>query len=177
MMAKGPMMISVVGCKRCGKTTLIEGLLPALARRGLRVGTIKHDTHGFEFDRPGKDTYRHFAAGAEAVLIAGPGKLALQRRMSGPMDLDGLAAKYLADLDLVLTEGYLSGDKPKIEVVRRETGERLCGVGDNLAAIVSDMELAAEVPVFGLNDVEAVAEFIVTAIMKRSPREEKNEPG
>jgi len=164
-----PAVISVVGKSGSGKTRLIERLLPALARRGVRTGTIKHDAHRFEMDHPGKDTYRHFAAGAETVLIASAEKLALQKRLAGPMPLDEMVARYLGDVDLVLTEGYKSGDKPKIEVYRPEAGVGLlCGPGDNLVAVVTDAAVTVDCPVFGLDDVEAVAEFIGRKFLTRS---------
>jgi molybdopterin-guanine dinucleotide biosynthesis protein B len=51
--------VSVVGNSGSGKTTFIEKLIPELIGRGLKVGTIKHDVHGFEMDKPGKDSWRH----------------------------------------------------------------------------------------------------------------------
>jgi molybdopterin-guanine dinucleotide biosynthesis protein B len=154
-------VLSIVGKKRSGKTTLIERLIPALNRRGVRVGTIKHDAHRFDMDHPGKDTYRHFAAGAEAVVIASAEKLALQKRLDGPRSVDDLASRYLSGVDLVLTEGYRSADKPKVEVYRRAAhAEMLCGPEDNLLAVVSDDPVEADCPRFGLDDGEGLADFI-----------------
>src|SRR6218665_3524401 len=53
-----------------GKTTLIEQLIPALRRQGLRVSVVKHAHHRFDIDHPGKDTYRHREAGAFEVVAA-----------------------------------------------------------------------------------------------------------
>ncbi len=52
-----------------GKTTLIEGLIPLLAARNLKVSVIKHSHHGFEADRPGKDSDRYRRAGATGVQV------------------------------------------------------------------------------------------------------------
>ena len=46
-----------------GKTTLLVKLLPLLRQRDLRVGVIKHAPHGFDIDRPGKDSYEIRQAG------------------------------------------------------------------------------------------------------------------
>lgn len=160
-------IISIVGKSNSGKTTLIEKLIPALERRGVRVGTIKHDAHRFDIDHPGKDTYRHFAAGARSVLIASGEKLALVKRLSGPVPLDELAERYIDDVDIIITEGYKSGDKPKVEVFRKEAHkEPLCGPGDNRVALVTDADVDADCPRFGLDDVEGVAEFIVEKYIK-----------
>lgn len=160
-------VISVVGKADSGKTTLIEKLVPELKRRGYRVGTIKHDTHRFDIDRPGKDTYRHFAAGADAVVIGSPEKLALVKRLDGPPLLDDLIAEYMGGMDVVITEGYKSGDKPKIEVFRPEAhSEPLCGPDDNLVAMVADVEVPAGCPRFGLDEVVRLADFIEARFLK-----------
>ena len=67
-----PALVAIVGKSDSGKTTLIEKLVPELVRLGLRVGTVKHDAHSFEIDHPGKDSWRHGQAGAEAYVIASP---------------------------------------------------------------------------------------------------------
>jgi molybdopterin-guanine dinucleotide biosynthesis protein B len=62
-------VVAVSGIKNSGKTSLIEKLLPALTRRGLRVATVKHDGHRFEPDRPGTDSFRHLTAGAVGTAV------------------------------------------------------------------------------------------------------------
>jgi molybdopterin-guanine dinucleotide biosynthesis adapter protein len=60
------------GWSGSGKTTLVEKLLPVLAARGWRVSTLTHAHHSVEFDRPGKDSWRHRQAGAVAVMVSSP---------------------------------------------------------------------------------------------------------
>ncbi|UCF95758.1 MAG: molybdopterin-guanine dinucleotide biosynthesis protein B, partial [Desulfobacterales bacterium] len=67
-----PPIVSTVGYSGSGKTTLLEKLIAELKQRGFRVGTIKHDVHGFEMDRPGKDSWRHKQAGASVTVISSP---------------------------------------------------------------------------------------------------------
>ena len=57
-------IIGLAGWSGSGKTTLITKLVPVLKLRGLRVSTLKHAHHGFDLDRPGKDSFRHREAGA-----------------------------------------------------------------------------------------------------------------
>ena len=66
---KRPHAIAIVGNSGAGKTTLLERLIPALKRKGLRVGAIKHDAHRFDIDHPGKDSHRLTAAGADTMVI------------------------------------------------------------------------------------------------------------
>jgi molybdopterin-guanine dinucleotide biosynthesis protein B len=154
-----PYLVGIVGVSNSGKTTLIERLLPLLRARGLRVGTLKHDAHGFDLDRPGKDTWRHREAGAEAVLISGPGQLALMRRLEGPTDPQTLADTYMPDMDLVLVEGYKRFDLPRFEVVRAANSTAPVCAPEELAGLVTDLPLAyGTVPVYGLDDAETVAQ-------------------
>ena len=70
-------VVVFVGLSGTGKTTFLEKLIPELKAHGLRLAVLKHDTHGFEMDKPGKDTYRMKAAGADSVTICSGGKLAI----------------------------------------------------------------------------------------------------
>jgi len=148
-------IISVVGKSGVGKTTFLEKLIAELKRRGHRVATIKHDVHGFEIDRPGKDSWRLAQAGSDSVVIASPQRLALIKRLNGEMTLSEIAA-LLTDVDIILTEGYKRGDAPKIEVSRRERGGELLCTPDELVAIVADQLFDLDVPQFDLDDARGV---------------------
>ena len=161
-----PPIVSVVGRSDSGKTTFLEKLIPALKTRGLRVAVVKHDSHGFEMDRPGKDTWRLRQAGADAVMISAPNQMALIRAgLDREASLDELAALVSEQVDLVLTEGYKSGDKPKIEVSRAviSGGELLC-TRDELLAVVADGPRSIDVPQFDLEDANGVADLLVSYV-------------
>ncbi|RJP25881.1 MAG: molybdopterin-guanine dinucleotide biosynthesis protein B [Candidatus Abyssobacteria bacterium SURF_5] len=161
-------VVSIVGKSDSGKTTLIEKIIPILKRRGYRVGTVKHDVHGFEMDREGKDTYRHFHSGADAVLISSPTKLALIRRAEREIPLDELVKRYYSDLDIVITEGFKRVNMPKIEVFRSVIHDQpLCTSADNRIAIASDTPLEVDCPWFDIDDAEAIADFIEQHLLKR----------
>ncbi|HMQ53280.1 MAG TPA: molybdopterin-guanine dinucleotide biosynthesis protein B [Anaerolineae bacterium] len=162
-------IVSIVGKSNSGKTTLLEKLIPLLSQRGYRVGTIKHHAHAdFEIDYPGKDTWRHYQAGAEAVLISAPGKLALIER--GPSDVSPLKelAGRFTNVDLILTEGFMRDSAPKIEVVRAARSKELLCTQDELSAIVTDLPLKLSVPRFDLDEVEALADFIEAKFLRQS---------
>jgi molybdopterin-guanine dinucleotide biosynthesis protein MobB len=147
-------MIAVVGRTNSGKTTLIEQLIPALARRGYRVATIKHPHHGdFEADHPGKDSWRHAQVGAVATALAGTRRLAVFQRVETEVSPEQIASLFVVRPDLVLTEDYKDSLCPKVEVVRRAQGvEPLCGKEDQLIALVTDGAWDLGVPRFGLDD-------------------------
>ena len=155
----GVPIISVVGKSGSGKTTFLEKLLPELKRRGYRVATVKHDVHGFDIDHPGKDTWRHAQAGADAVVISSPRRIALVQRLDQEMSLDEIAG-YIRGVDIIITEGYKRGDKPKIEISRRARSTELICRKEELVAIVSDQTFDLDVPHFGLDDAEGVAKLL-----------------
>ena len=152
-------VISMVGKSGVGKTTALELVIREIKRRGYRVGTVKHDTHGFEMDKPGKDSWRHAQAGSDAVVLSGPQKVALIRRLEHELALDEIVP-LMGDVDLVLTEGYKRGDKPKIEVTRRERGTELLCQAEELIGILTDYPVDMPVPQFALDDAAGVVDLL-----------------
>lgn len=158
-----PAILSIVGKSEVGKTTLIEKLLPCLVRRGIKVGTIKHDVHGFTMDKEGKDSYRHKQAGAHTTVISSPNKIGMVRDADHDHAIKEIVDLYLKDMNLVLTEGYKREAWPKLEVHRRELKRPLIAKPEEgLIAVASDEELDVNAPVFGLDDVEQISDFLIS---------------
>ncbi len=119
-MADTTRLISVVGKKDSGKTTLVVALSAEYVRRHKRVATIKHGTHPAQVDQQGKDTWRHYNEGkAERVMIASPGSRVLFHRTDEEADPIALAREYMREVDLVIVEGFTKRRIPKIEVFRK----------------------------------------------------------
>nr|MBF0223149.1 molybdopterin-guanine dinucleotide biosynthesis protein B [Desulfobulbaceae bacterium] len=158
-----PPVISLVGKSNSGKTTLLEKLLPQLIKHGFRVGVLKHHNHDFEFDIPGKDTWRHKQAGAKVVVLATPIGVGLVRDTDTELSINELVNQYYTDVDIVITEGYKKGPHPKIEVCRQANQKSPINSRDeSWKAFVTDMELDTTLPVFDLNDSSALATFIIS---------------
>lgn len=154
-------VISFVGRSNCGKTTYLVKLISEMKRLGYKVATIKHDVHGFDMDKPGKDTWRHAQAGADVVCISSPQKIALIEKVEEEMPLTEVVAR-IRGVDIIFTEGYKREGKLRIEVFRREaSSEPLCLEGDLLAS-VSDEALYPGVPCFPLDDPVPLAAFLET---------------
>jgi molybdopterin-guanine dinucleotide biosynthesis protein B len=116
----GPRLISIIGRKDAGKTTLTVALAAEFVRRGKRVMTIKHGHHDASLDTEGSDSWRHFQEGkAERVLLAGPKGRVLFDRVPDLYDPVALARQYLSDADVILVEGFKRAPIPRIEVWRR----------------------------------------------------------
>jgi molybdopterin-guanine dinucleotide biosynthesis protein MobB len=155
----GPRLVSIVGKKNSGKTTLVVALVHEMIRRGHRVMSIKHGSHPFEFDTQGRDTWRHMhEGGAERVVMETPQARVVIARAMQPMGPRELADTYLADAHFVVVEGFKQADLPKIEVFRHAVHPEplfAAGQGDaaQYLAIVTDMrDYRAPVPVLRFTD-------------------------
>ena len=167
--SRRPPVVSIIGKKNSGKTTLLEKLIPELKARGHRVGTVKHDTHGFDIDHEGKDTYRHKASGAEAVVIAAPEKLALIMDTQREWHPQKIILTYLGAMDIVLTEGYKSAGLPQVEIFRSAAHKNplnLKGENENLVALISDIPIDLGVPNIALDDLKRLADLIEQRFLK-----------
>jgi len=159
-------VLGIVGWSGSGKTTLLTALIPYFRTRGLSVSTIKHAHHEVVLDVPGKDSYRHRAAGAAEVILAGPAGFALFSEHRGLPEpgLDGLLAR-LAPVDLVLVEGFRGYAFPKIEVFRPALGKP--GMWPDMAvlAVAADGAVAdCPVPVLALGAPAQIADFAMAAL-------------
>lgn len=156
-----PPIISVVGFSGAGKTTLMEKLIGELTHRGYRVGSIKHDVHGFEMDKPGKDSWRHKQAGACTTLISSPYQIGMVMDVDHDHHPDELK-KFFTNVNVILTEGYKQQRRPKVEIFRSEIhDEPLCNNDDNIVAIMSDIPVNMKVPRFSLDDIRGLVDFLV----------------
>jgi len=160
-------VISIVGKSGVGKTTVLERVIHEIKMRGYRVGTVKHDTHGFEMDKPGKDSWRHAQAGSDTVVVSGPHKMALIRKVDEEMALDDIVS-LMGDVDLVITEGYKRGNKPKIEVSRLERGRELLCQPEELIATMTDYPVDLPVPRFDLDDAAGVVDLLEELYLRRT---------
>lgn len=157
----------VAASSNSGKTTLIEKVVKVLKTRGFRVAVIKHTSKGFDLDKPGKDSWRFREAGAEAVVLVGPGKMALMQSIDHDPTLEEL--ERIVDADVMIHEGFKKSARNKIEVFRHGvSGERpLCLDDPSYVALVSDRLYDVSIPVFDPNDIESVAEFVLNRIPKK----------
>lgn len=156
-----------IGHSGSGKTTLIEQLIARLVADGMKVSLIKHAHHGFDIDRPGKDSYRHREAGGSEVLVISDKRWVLMhelREEPEPSLFEQLA--LLSPCDIVLVEGFKNADIPKIEVHRKERGgELLCHRCPQVIAVATDEPALSEMSdapeCLDLNDPEQIVKFLL----------------
>ena len=157
-------VFGIAGRSGMGKTTLLERLVPELRARGLVVSLIKHSHKAIEIDRPGKDSYRLREAGCQEVLLLGDGRWALMHELRG--DAEPPLAYLLSRIqrcDLVLVEGFKSGDFPKLEVWRASEGKPpLWPDWPGIVAMAVDGAAPVPAPrVLALADTPAIAELVL----------------
>lgn len=110
--------IAVVGRHNSGKTTLVVKLIGELTSRGRDVGSVKHHHRlGFEFDVPGKDSYRHRHAGATETVVAAPDQIARVRTLDAELECAEIV-RSMPNHDIIIVEGYRKSGLPTIEVMR-----------------------------------------------------------
>ena len=158
-------VFGIAGRSGMGKTTLLERLVPALRARGLVVSLIKHSHKAIEIDRPGKDSYRLREAGCQEVLLLGDGRWALMHELRGDPEppLDYLLSR-IQRCDLVLVEGFKSGDFPKLEVWRESEGKPpLWPDWPGIVAMACEGMPPVAVPrSVALTDTAAIAELVLS---------------
>jgi molybdopterin-guanine dinucleotide biosynthesis protein B len=163
-----PPVLALIGKPNCGKTTLIEKLVPALAEKGVRIGTIKHHHGKIQMDTPGKDTWRHKQAGAQVVLLSSPVGIGLVQDTAGDIPVEDLVSRYFQEVDLVIAEGYKWSTLPKIEIFRSTVyDEPMQEPGKTLVAMVSDVEIRQDLPWFKYDDIGSLVEFILEKIINQ----------
>lgn len=159
-------LLGFAGFSGSGKTTLLRQLVTLLSQQGLRIGLIKHTHHDVEQDTPGKDSFELRHAGAQQCLLAGPKRtiVTFERHQRQEADLyESVSQLDLAQLDLVLVEGFRDAPIAKIEV-HRPTYQKplLCLQDAHILALATDEpNLSTPVPLLDLNDAPAIARQIV----------------
>lgn len=158
-MAEPTRIISVIGRKDAGKTTLVVALASEFTRQKRKVGTIKQGHHPAILDAEGTDTWRHYNEGlARRTLLDAPGQRVMFERTNAPGDPEALVAQFMNDMDIVLVEGFEDAPLPKIEVHRStlhpaplyDAGAANAGLWT--AIVTDDRELRAPITVFRFTD-------------------------
>ncbi len=151
-------VLAVVGNSNSGKTRLIAKLIPELKRRGYSVSVIKHCSKGFTLSPEGKDSWKFNEAGADAVSMIGPDRLSLIRQDTSQPYPSAVAADYFKESDIVLVEGGRKEKRlEKIQVLRKGVAEEVICPPEELLAVVSDMDVTVEKPVYHPDQISEIA--------------------
>ena len=157
-------VFGVVGWKNNGKTTLVERLISQLTQMGYKVSSVKHAHHNVDIDEPGRDSYRHRAAGATQTLLATEKRWALMHEYRNQEVPKLTQLLHLFEpCDLVIVEGYKGAEHPKLEVVRNLNKRGfLADLMPNIVAVATDKDdLDINLPQLDINNIQQVADFVL----------------
>ncbi len=174
-----PVLVALVGPSGAGKTTLAAALVRRWSAAGLRVGYVKHASHGFEMDRPGKDTDRVAGAGAAGVAVSGPSGTAYLERTESHDPLT-LVARFFPTADVVVVEGFreaglpavvLTGDTEPAAAIAEARGKVLAAAAP-APRLGAARACAGAVAVFDRDDIVGIAAHLeaVLRVGAGSPR-------
>lgn len=154
-------VVNIVGSSsNVGKTYLIEGLIKELKFRGYSIATIKHDVHGFDIDKKGKDTYKHRKAGSETVIISSKNRFAMIKELKEETELNDII-KMVLDKDIILIEGYKNSNLRKIEVFRSRVSNKIITPIEKIIAVASDIDIGdVNITVVNKEDYKKLADLI-----------------
>ena len=149
-------------------------LIETFTMRGYRVASVKHAHHSFQIDENDTDSARHRRAGAAQVAIVSQKRWALvtETAAAGEPDFAEVIA-MLAPADLIIVEGYKTAAIAKIEARRAVSAKDkpLAPDDPHILAIATDAPTACSdaLPVFQLDDIAALADFIGTRLQLGPP--------
>src|SRR5262245_29035114 len=166
--AAKPPVVGIAGWKKSGKTTLITRLIDEFTRRGLKVASVKHAHHAFQIDAEATDSAKHRGAGAISVAIVSASRWAVVNELAGAPEpsLETVVAT-LPPCDLILVEGYKRAPIRKIEARRGATLKQQPLAPDDASVIAIAADHAADGagrPVFGLDDIAGLADFLAATL-------------
>ncbi|HEK86565.1 MAG: molybdopterin-guanine dinucleotide biosynthesis protein B [Candidatus Saccharicenans sp.] len=162
--------VAIIGASGTGKTRLITALVEELSRRGLRCGVLKKATHEIELDMEGKDSWQFMRAGAEASAVMTDEKLFLIRKRKSTDTLLEMALDKFSEVDFLLVEGGKRESAfKKILRVQNADDHNLINPPDDLIAIVSDEPFSSPYPFFLAEEVQKLAEFLLTVLEPMEP--------
>lgn len=110
------MIVGVYGYQDSGKTAMVEKLVGELSRKGYRVASVKHSPHKKSADCAGKDTWRHWKAGADPVVFSSDNETTVFSHKGSSMDR--IARLLMEDFspEVIIIEGLKEGDFPKVSI-------------------------------------------------------------
>ncbi|WP_295116184.1 molybdopterin-guanine dinucleotide biosynthesis protein B [uncultured Methanobrevibacter sp.] len=106
-------IVSIVGKKNTGKTSLTVKVIEELTKRGYNVASIKHSHHSIEMDKENTDTWKHKQAGSNLVVGVGSTTF-FNARKEHDLNRILFLLKHFDDFDFVIIEGYKRYNYPKI---------------------------------------------------------------
>lgn len=154
-----PPIISIIGKSQSGKVALIEKLIRELKSRGYRVATIRQASEADGFHAVGESDLPYIQAGSEATVISSPDNTVLVKPVCQKASIDELVNLVSEECDIILAEGSVQDNAPKIQVHRKADGALIRGF-KKLIAIVTDESLETRARQFSPENIDALVDLL-----------------
>ncbi|MCK5024307.1 MAG: molybdopterin-guanine dinucleotide biosynthesis protein B [Thermoplasmata archaeon] len=168
-------IVSLIGLKKCGKTTCVSALVREFKARGMKTGTVKSMVQSkFTIDTEGKDTWRHQNAGADFVISLAKDELAYIEKRQSRSRLNEFMQYVPEDTEILICEGLEDPDSRIIRIILAKSPELLAetfevrGAQENIIAltgiIANETKEHDDYPVFNCTepeDVKGLADLIM----------------
>ena len=172
-------IVSLIGLKKCGKTTCVSALVKEFKARGLKTGTVKSMVQSkFTIDTEGKDTWRHQDAGADFVISLSKDELAYIEKRETRSQLEEFLRFIPDDTDILVCEGLEDADPRITRILVAKSTEFLAetfevrGPQKNVIAltgiIANETKKHDDYPIFNCTepeDVKKLADLILENII------------
>jgi molybdopterin-guanine dinucleotide biosynthesis protein B len=159
--------LAIVGAKNSGKTTVLEALVRFLSDSGYRVATLKHTSHHHRFDTPGKDSYRHRAAGAGLTIALSREEIAVFSRPDH-LTVGQIQSTTGKHFDIWLIEGDHLSVQPKV-LVTRNLDHFPDGWPENIIASIGPERINESTAHFMDQDYEGLGHYIISSLLENKP--------
>jgi len=156
---KRPVHINIAGKKNSGKTTLIQSLIHEMITLGINVGTVKHTSHGHEFDIKETDSWKHQQAGSQATVILSPSKMVCHINEPSEKEINELIETVFQNYDIILWEGDINTGNDIIECIGEGAESQFSNDG-RLIAVVSGKTDKEYSNLFSFREVKSLTGWI-----------------
>jgi len=134
-------IIQIVGYKSSGKTTLAKTLITSLAKKGIKVASLKHHGHGgIPVGMKETDSEKHRQAGAIISGVEGQNMLQLSNQYAWEME-QMIAIYKLLKTEVLVMEGFKQYNYNKIVLIRNEEDLHLLEQMTNIRAVMTRIQL------------------------------------
>lgn len=165
-------IIGFVGEKKSGKTAVLTEVIKVLAKKGRKLGVLKHTGHGFTLDHSGTDSDKLFRAGAKKVALLGHGQVGFYGAFHPEPEPEQVRDWYLSDLDLVLVEGFKDALIPKVLVAFSGKAPAWADKIGGLIAVVSPKKTDLKVKHFKPGQARQIAALLDRYVKTHRPKRE-----
>lgn len=155
-------IIQIVGYKNSGKTTLAKTLIKSLAKKGVKVASLKHHGHGgIPLGMKETDSEKHRQAGA--IISGVEGQKVLQLSNQNAWKIEQMIAIYkLLDTEALVMEGFKQYNFNKIVLIRKAEDLHLLEQMTNIRAVMTPLQLkqtSYPYPIFKQGRIENFLEW------------------